>query len=136
MSLRSEYGKYGRWMWVPLLSASVGAGIPILIGSWLFGFDFSDDSWEERIWIGMGSTFAVFIWAIFKKIGGRLPKVKEWMLESFWGTTVLFYISGFFISSGGTFFALLPVPHWLTVTAGMILALVALVIMVPPSHEA
>lgn len=112
------------WMWIPTLAFGIGGAIPRLLA------DFSDDSWMEGIWLGMFSTSAVFTWGAFKRIGKWMPRMSKWMLNSFWGSTLLAFVGTFVASGIGVLFALLPLPHWLVFVVGIFLGFVALMTLI------
>jgi ABC-type glycerol-3-phosphate transport system permease component len=116
-----------KWMWVTLLSFAAGGALP------LFFVHFVEDSWQDRIWAGMFTTTAMFTYALFKRIGNRMPKLKKWAINSFVGATVLAFVSTFVASSAAVLFALPPLPHWLHITIGFCLALVALMLLIGES---
>ena len=116
-----------KWMWVPMLALAAGGALP------LFFVNFVEDSWQDRIWGGMFTTMAMFTYALFKRIGNRMPAVKEWTINSFFGTTVLALVSTFIISGAAALFALLPLPHWFHFGVGICLALYALMLLVSES---
>ena len=116
-----------KWMWVPMLALMAGGAMPLLF------VNFVEDSWQERIWAGMFATTAMFAYAVFKRVGNRMPAVKQWALNSFVGATVLAFVSTSVASGAAALFALLPLPQWLHFGVGICLALFALMLLVSES---
>lgn len=112
------------WMWIPLLALVLGMAIPRRLAN------FEDESWQDGLWVSMFSTFAMLTWAIFKRVGYRMPRFRLWMIDSFWGTTLLAFIGAFASSGLAVLFATMPIPHWLSFVLGLGFALVALSVLV------
>lgn len=112
-----------KWLWIPMIALMVGAGLPpILVG-------FAEDSWQERIWVGMFTTMGAFTYAVFKKAGSRMLVISKWVEESLIGSTALVFVFTFVASGASALFATLPVPLWIHLLAGGCFAIAALTML-------
>jgi len=121
-------GTKDKWMWVPMLALMIGGGLPALF------VDFAEDSWQERIWVGMSTAMLVFIYFFFKWLGTKFPAIAKWAQDSVTGVTILVFASAFLVSGLSAVFALMPFPHWLHLTLAICLALVALSLVVKATN--
>lgn len=107
-------------MWVPIVAMAIGLGLPPAFA------DFAEDSWQDRIYLGMLTTMIAFSYIFFTRIGNNLPKLKAWATNSWIGVTIFGFIATSTISTLSVLFAILPLPHWLHLFLAFMLALLAL----------
>jgi hypothetical protein len=114
-------------MWIPMLALFVGMGLPGVF------VDFAEDSWQERIWIGIFTSMAMFSYAVFKKIGIKYPRLKDWGTNTLTGATITLFFLSLLASALSALFAMLPLPVWLHFIFGLALAIVALGLLMSES---
>ena len=112
-----------KYMWVPILAFCIGIGLPGIL------FNFKEDSWQEKIWGGMLTSMACFSYAIFKNIGIKYPRLKNWGTNTLAGATITIFFSSFIVSLLSAFFAILPLPVWFHFSCGFALAFSAAVLL-------
>ena len=112
-----------------MLSLFLGMGLPGLFA------DFAEDSWQERIWIGIFTSMAIFSYAIFKQVGIKYPQLRNWGVNTITGATITLFFASLLASSLSAFFAMLPLPVWLHFIFGLVLAVFALGILVSSNSE-
>jgi hypothetical protein len=117
-------GNMEKWMCWPILAFAAGGAIP------LFFVDFVEDSWPDRIWMGMSPVMALFTYSLFKRVGRSMPALNTWAQESHAGITVMVFAGTLITSGAAVLFAILPIPHWLHLIVGICLALLALPFLV------
>lgn len=108
------------WSWIPILAFGLGVALPPIFAH------FAEDSLPDQVWGGMIMIMFIFTHALFKRIGNRMPAVKNWALDSFVGVTVFAFVSAFVTSGVAVLYALLSLPRWLDIGITICLVLVAL----------
>lgn len=109
-----------KWAWIPILALMLGIAVPPMIAH------FADDSLQSQKWGGMCTIMLILTYALFKRIGNRVPAVKSWAIDSFVGVTVLFFVFSFVFSGAAVLYTLLPIPRWLHIVTSIPIVLVAL----------
>ncbi|MCG7932083.1 MAG: hypothetical protein N0E44_18795 [Candidatus Thiodiazotropha lotti] len=113
-----------KYIWIPILFAVVGLGLPGLF------VDFAEDSWQERIWIGMFSAMAMFSYVTFKKVGAKYPGLRNWGIHTYTGATITLFFGGLLASTLSVLFAMLPLPIWLHIFISLVLVVFAVGILI------
>jgi hypothetical protein len=110
----------------PACSIDRAMGLPT------FFVDFAEDSWQERILIGIFTSMAMFSYDVFKRIGSKYPTLKDWGTTTLFGTTITLFFLSLLAPAFAVLFAMLPLPVLIHSISGLALAIVALGLL---THE-
>ncbi len=112
-------------VWIPGLAFFLGIGLPLIF------VDFAENSQQARIYAGIIIFTLILSSAIFRKVGNKYPKLRNWLVNTMTGATIIFFFAGFLASSLTAIYAMLPLPlpGWLHFLLGLVLVFWVLVIL-------
>jgi len=101
-----------------------------------FYFDYPNDGAESSLTFGIASVIIMLSIVLYKRVIKRkYKKLVHWTNNSILGSIVGFYSVGFTITLVCSVYSILPIPRWILIVFGVLLAFVALVLIISIDNE-
>jgi hypothetical protein len=107
---------------VPITLGLLGIMLPII------SINFDASSYQAEMYGGSFTAFSVIIWALFRKLFRRSGEIRKWV-KTKWGDIISLFLGCFLTSTFSVLFAILPLPFWLHISLGVVLAITAFFLM-------